>query len=77
MLICFDLEIHVFLAFKLLGILLAVNKAVLILQVGVELVPRDFDMNSPHPFRKEDIISLVPVHKVMNYTRLYIVGHWF
>ncbi|KAI3753174.1 hypothetical protein L2E82_25220 [Cichorium intybus] len=32
-------------------------------QVGIELVPRDFDMNSPHPFRKEDIISLVPVHK--------------
>ncbi|KAI3495131.1 hypothetical protein L1887_37322 [Cichorium endivia] len=31
--------------------------------VGIELVPRDFDMNSPHPFRKEDIISLVPVHK--------------
>lgn len=32
-------------------------------KVGIELVPRDFDMNSPHPFRKEDIISLVPVHK--------------
>ncbi|KVH89028.1 hypothetical protein Ccrd_008986 [Cynara cardunculus var. scolymus] len=34
-------------------------------KVGVELVPRDFDMNSPHPFRKEDIISLVPVHKAL------------
>ncbi|KAI3711468.1 hypothetical protein L2E82_41577 [Cichorium intybus] len=32
-------------------------------KVGIELVPRDFDMNSPHPFKKEDIISLVPVHK--------------
>lgn len=32
-------------------------------KVGVELVPRDFDMNSPNPFKKEDIISLVPVHK--------------
>ncbi|KAI3741379.1 hypothetical protein L1987_59051 [Smallanthus sonchifolius] len=32
-------------------------------KVGVELVPRDFDMNTPNPFRKEDIISLVPVHK--------------
>ncbi|KAL4562617.1 hypothetical protein LXL04_026645 [Taraxacum kok-saghyz] len=32
-------------------------------KVGIELVPRDFDMNSAHPFRKEDIISLVPVHK--------------
>ncbi|XP_071696861.1 protein REDUCED CHLOROPLAST COVERAGE 1 [Rutidosis leptorrhynchoides] len=32
-------------------------------KVGVELVPRDFDMNSPHPFKKQDIISLVSVHK--------------
>ncbi|CAI9292085.1 unnamed protein product [Lactuca saligna] len=32
-------------------------------KVGIELVPRDFDMNSPQPFKKEDIISLVPVHK--------------
>ncbi|MFS7932088.1 putative clustered mitochondria protein [Helianthus anomalus] len=32
-------------------------------KVGVELVPRDFDMNTPNPFKKEDIISLVPVHK--------------
>ncbi|KAD3069055.1 hypothetical protein R6Q59_016956 [Mikania micrantha] len=32
-------------------------------KVGVELVPRDFNMNTPNPFRKEDIISLVPVHK--------------
>lgn len=34
------------------------------LQVGIELVPRDFDMNSPKPFQKIDIVSLVPVHKV-------------
>ncbi|KAL0398001.1 UNVERIFIED_CONTAM: protein TSS [Sesamum calycinum] len=32
-------------------------------KVGIELVPRDFDMKSAHPFRKEDIVSLVPVHK--------------
>ncbi|XP_002523351.2 protein REDUCED CHLOROPLAST COVERAGE 1 [Ricinus communis] len=32
-------------------------------KVGIELVPRDFDMDSPHPFRKSDIVSLVPVHK--------------
>ncbi|XP_047335433.1 protein REDUCED CHLOROPLAST COVERAGE 1-like [Impatiens glandulifera] len=32
-------------------------------KVGIELVPRDYDMNSPHPFQKIDIISLVPVHK--------------
>ncbi|CAI9781508.1 unnamed protein product [Fraxinus pennsylvanica] len=32
-------------------------------QVGIELVSRDFDMISSNPFRKEDIVSLVPVHK--------------
>ncbi|XP_010267644.1 PREDICTED: protein TSS [Nelumbo nucifera] len=32
-------------------------------KVGIELAPRDFDMDSQHPFRKVDIISLVPVHK--------------
>ncbi|KAK3001120.1 hypothetical protein RJ639_022477 [Escallonia herrerae] len=32
-------------------------------KVGIELVPRDFNMNSPQPFQKVDIVSLVPVHK--------------
>lgn len=32
-------------------------------KVGLELVPRDYDMNSPNPFRKTDIVSLTPVHK--------------
>ncbi|XP_055810879.1 protein REDUCED CHLOROPLAST COVERAGE 1-like [Solanum dulcamara] len=32
-------------------------------KVGIEIVPRDYDVNSPNPFRKEDIVSLVPVHK--------------
>ncbi|KAG9448274.1 hypothetical protein H6P81_014402 [Aristolochia fimbriata] len=32
-------------------------------KVGIELAPRDFDMDSPNPFQKSDIISLVPVHK--------------
>lgn len=32
-------------------------------KVGIELVPRDFDMDSPNPFRKSDVVSLVPVHK--------------
>lgn len=32
-------------------------------KVGVELVPRDFDMDSPFPFQKSDVVSLVPVHK--------------
>ncbi|KAI4355234.1 hypothetical protein L6164_004027 [Bauhinia variegata] len=32
-------------------------------KVGIELVPGDFDMDSPTPFSKSDIVSLVPVHK--------------
>uniref|UniRef100_A0A1J3E4E3 Clustered mitochondria protein n=1 Tax=Noccaea caerulescens TaxID=107243 RepID=A0A1J3E4E3_NOCCA len=32
-------------------------------KVGIELIPRDFDMDSPEPFRKTDVVSLVPVHK--------------
>ncbi|XXG90000.1 hypothetical protein AAC387_Pa12g1870 [Persea americana] len=32
-------------------------------KMGIELAPRDFDMDSPNPFQKEDIVSLVPVHK--------------
>ncbi|KAM7275640.1 hypothetical protein ACFE04_017506 [Oxalis oulophora] len=36
-------------------------------KVGIELVPRDFDMNSPTPFQESDIVSLVPVHKATIY----------
>ncbi|XP_010522920.1 PREDICTED: protein TSS [Tarenaya hassleriana] len=32
-------------------------------KVGIELIPRDFDMDSPEPFRKTDVVSLIPVHK--------------
>ncbi|RRT79757.1 hypothetical protein B296_00009765 [Ensete ventricosum] len=32
-------------------------------KVGIELAPKDFDMDSAFPFDKLDIISLVPVHK--------------
>ncbi|GJN07605.1 hypothetical protein PR202_ga25509 [Eleusine coracana subsp. coracana] len=32
-------------------------------KVGIELAPRDFIMDSAFPFHKQDIISLVPVHK--------------
>lgn len=32
-------------------------------KVGIEVAPRDFDINSSLPFHKLDIISLVPVHK--------------
>ncbi|XP_044350163.1 protein TSS isoform X2 [Triticum aestivum] len=32
-------------------------------KVGIELAPRDFVMDSAFPFCKQDIISLVPVHK--------------
>lgn len=41
--------------------------------MGIELVPRDYDVNSPNPFRKEDIVSLVPVHKVVTQTLLVYV----
>ncbi|KAL4571337.1 hypothetical protein LXL04_018095 [Taraxacum kok-saghyz] len=32
-------------------------------KVGLELVPRDYDMDSPFPFKKSDIVSMVPVYK--------------
>ncbi|XP_042505801.1 protein TSS-like [Macadamia integrifolia] len=32
-------------------------------KVGLELVPRDYDMDTPSPFRKSDIISMLPVYK--------------
>ncbi|XP_075476247.1 LOW QUALITY PROTEIN: protein REDUCED CHLOROPLAST COVERAGE 1-like [Primulina tabacum] len=32
-------------------------------KVGIELVSRDYSMESARPFRMEDIVSLVPVHK--------------
>ncbi|XP_044463968.1 protein TSS-like [Mangifera indica] len=32
-------------------------------KVGLELVPRDYDMDTAYPFRKTDIISMVPVYK--------------
>ncbi|CAI0422468.1 unnamed protein product [Linum tenue] len=32
-------------------------------KVGLEMVPRDYDMNSPCPFRSSDIISMIPVCK--------------
>ncbi|KAL1548917.1 Protein REDUCED CHLOROPLAST COVERAGE 2 [Salvia divinorum] len=32
-------------------------------KAGLELVPRDYDMDSPFPFKKSDIISVVPVYK--------------
>lgn len=34
------------------------------IQVGIELVTRDYDMESRNPFNKSDIISMVPVCKV-------------
>ncbi|KZV33983.1 clustered mitochondria protein [Dorcoceras hygrometricum] len=35
-------------------------------KVGLELVPRDYDMDSPAPFRKSDIISMIPVYKALS-----------
>jgi hypothetical protein len=37
------------------------------MQVGLELVTKDYNMDMPHPFRKSDIISVVPIYKVMSY----------
>ena len=42
-------------------------------QVGLELVPRDYDMDTSSPFRKSDIVSMVPVYKVNIYT-LFIIS---
>lgn len=36
-------------------------------QVGLELVTRDYDMNSPNPFDKSDIVNIVPICKVAYY----------
>jgi protein TIF31 len=33
-------------------------------QVGIEVAPRDYGLDTPTPFKKMDIISMVPVHKV-------------
>ncbi|XP_015870545.3 protein REDUCED CHLOROPLAST COVERAGE 3 isoform X1 [Ziziphus jujuba] len=35
-------------------------------KVGLELVPRDYDVESPKPFRKYDIIGLIPVCKYVS-----------
>ncbi|KAI4344329.1 hypothetical protein L6164_011568 [Bauhinia variegata] len=32
-------------------------------KVGLELVPRDYDMETASPFRKSDIVSMVPIYK--------------
>ncbi|GMH03620.1 hypothetical protein Nepgr_005459 [Nepenthes gracilis] len=32
-------------------------------KVGIELLPRDYDMDSTNPFKKDDIISLLPICK--------------
>ncbi|KAJ1273040.1 hypothetical protein BS78_06G249700 [Paspalum vaginatum] len=39
-------------------------------KVGLELVARDYDMNSPNPFDKSDIISIVPVCKHVVYSSI-------
>ncbi|KAG1335034.1 protein TSS [Cocos nucifera] len=36
-------------------------------KVGIELAPRDFDMDHAFPFHKLDIIGIVPVHKATIY----------
>ncbi|XP_062184018.1 protein REDUCED CHLOROPLAST COVERAGE 2-like isoform X2 [Phragmites australis] len=39
-------------------------------KVGLELVTRDYDMNSPNPFDKSDIVSIVPVCKHVIYSSI-------
>jgi protein TIF31 len=39
-------------------------------KVGLELVARDYNMNSPNPFDKSDIISIVPVCKHVVYSSI-------
>lgn len=34
------------------------------IQVGLELVAKNYNMDAPNPFEKSDIISIVPVCKV-------------
>ncbi|KAK9098582.1 hypothetical protein Syun_025627 [Stephania yunnanensis] len=36
-------------------------------KVGLELVPRDYEMDAPNPFKSSDIISMVPVCKATIY----------
>jgi protein TIF31 len=47
-------------------------------QVGLELVARDYDMNSPNPFDKSDIVNIVPICKVAYYWNLlkYLCVYW-
>ncbi|KAF6158098.1 hypothetical protein GIB67_014892 [Kingdonia uniflora] len=37
-------------------------------KVGVELVPREYDMESPNPFKRSDVVSMVPVCKHLSCT---------
>ncbi|CAM0901984.1 unnamed protein product [Alopecurus aequalis] len=39
-------------------------------QVGLELVARDYDMNSPNPFEKSDIVNIVPICKHVVYSSI-------
>uniref|UniRef100_A0ACD5V1Y8 Uncharacterized protein n=1 Tax=Avena sativa TaxID=4498 RepID=A0ACD5V1Y8_AVESA len=39
-------------------------------KVGLELVARDYDMNSPNPFDKSDIVNLVPICKHVVYSSI-------
>ncbi|ONM13018.1 Tetratricopeptide repeat (TPR)-like superfamily protein [Zea mays] len=39
-------------------------------KVGLELAARDYDMNSPNPFDKSDIVSIVPVCKHVVYSSI-------
>ncbi|KAK6918224.1 hypothetical protein RJ641_016646 [Dillenia turbinata] len=50
------------------------NEVALPKLVGIELAPRDFDMDSLNPFWKMDIVSLVPVYKFWIAVCQYVLG---
>ncbi|KAG8066461.1 hypothetical protein GUJ93_ZPchr0004g39879 [Zizania palustris] len=39
-------------------------------KLGLELAARDYDMNSPNPFEKSDIVNIIPVCKHMVYSSI-------
>ncbi|KAK9100607.1 hypothetical protein Scep_024037 [Stephania cephalantha] len=53
--------------FRLKGVFLHLRKFAILRglcqKVGLELVPRDYEMDAPNPFKSSDIISMVPVCK--------------
>ncbi|KAF2547485.1 hypothetical protein F2Q70_00019984 [Brassica cretica] len=41
------------------------SSLLMLLQVGLELIPRDYDFDSPNPFKSSDVFGLIPVCKAL------------